>query len=185
MLKDKKICIFCSSSNNIDKIYFKTARSLATLLAKEMTDLVFGGGMIGLMGVLAKVYKKERRIVIGVVPEKLNKKGIIFEETDRLIVTRDMHERKQFMFKESNAFIALPGGFGTLDELLEIITLKQLGFHDKPIAVLNINNFYDFLLKQLEVLHNNNFTRKNDAELFYVDSNPANIVNFLNNNIKN
>jgi len=178
-MKDKKICIFCASSSDINEKYIKTSIELASMLSLEKTELVFGGGTQGIMGEVARVYKKNHASVTSVIPEKLNQKGILFEEYDNLHVTATMNERKKIMSEISDAFIALPGGFGTLEEILEIITLKQLGFLNKPIAVLNAYGFYDFLLKQIDFLYKERFIGKNSLELFFVSKNPSEIYNFL------
>ena len=126
------ICIFAASSPNIDDKYIAAAESFGRCLAEHGFDLIFGGGRTGLMGACARgVYSKGGRIV-GVIPEKLNQPGIPFEHCSEMIVTKDMHERKATMERLSSGFVTLPGGVGTLEELMEVLTLNQLGYIDAP-----------------------------------------------------
>jgi hypothetical protein len=177
----KNICIFCSSSNDIDKIYYKNANTLASLLVKTDCSLIFGGGMIGLMGEFARVFKANNRQVISVIPKRLNKKGIIFEDSTRIIEIETINERKLIMQNMSDAFIALPGGFGTLEELLEVISSKQLGFHNKPIAILNVNNFFKDLFAQFDKLFKEKFTDARYSDIYCISESPQSIVDYLNN----
>ncbi len=183
MLNGKKICIFCSSRNKIDKIYYNHAKELASLLAAQGTVLIFGGGKNGLMDVIAETFKKNKNKAISIIPKKLNKRGVLFEESDDVIVTDTMNERKKIMENISDAFIALPGGFGTLEEILEIITLKHLGYHKKPISFFNVDGFYDFLFKQLDFLYNNKFTKKKYRKSYFISDNPEAIINYIKKNI--
>ncbi len=177
----KNICVFCSSSDFIDRVYFEETEKLSRLLVKTGCSLVFGGGMIGLMGEAARIFKDNGREVIGVIPKKLNKKGIVFEESTRIIETVTMNERKLIMQEMSEAFICLPGGFGTLEEMLEVITSKQLGFHNKPVAVLNTCGFYDRLFGQFDVLFNGKFTDAKYKNLYYSTDDPEALIDYLEN----
>lgn len=163
----KSICIFSSSSNSIGVNYFKFARKLGEEIAKRKYTLVFGGGAVGLMGAVASSASKHGGKVVGVIPEALNLEGIVYEDGSELIVTRDLRQRKAIMELRSDAFMALPGGFGTLEEILEIITLKQLRFHNKPIIFLNIDNFYEPLIAFFEYLLQENFARQSYRQLYY------------------
>ena len=176
---NNQICIFASSSNAVAKEYFHDAFDLSVLLAKEGYDLVFGGGTIGLMGECARAFKKNKRRVISVIPEKLNKKGIVFDESDEIIETESMSERKFIMDKISSAFISLAGGFGTIEELMEVITLKQLGYNNKPIIIFNTNDFYKHLILQLEELYKQNFTKRVFENTYFVTSDPDEAVSYL------
>lgn len=146
----KNICVFASSSSSVADVYKQAARQLGADIAKEGMGIVFGAGTEGLMGELARASHENDGCMIGVIPDSLNFPGIVYEECDELIATRTMRERKAIMEQRSIAFVALPGGFGTLEEILEIITLKQLGYHAKPVVLLNINGFYDNLIAQFE-----------------------------------
>jgi len=181
MNRFKNICIFCSSSNEIDRAFYDSANKTANLLVKHDCSLIFGGGMIGLMGELARVFYDNNKDVITVIPKKLNKKGIVYEKSTKIIETDTMSERKSIMEQISDAFIALAGGFGTLEELLEIITLKQLGYHNKPIAVLNTLGFYDPLINQLELLYEKKFAKKTYKNLYFISQNPEDIIDYLIN----
>ena len=145
------ICIFAASSPNIDDKYIAAAESFGRCLAEHGFDLIFGGGRTGLMGACARGVKAAGGKAIGVIPKKLNQPGIAFEHCDELIVTADMHERKATMERLSSAYIALPGGVGTLEELMEVLTLNQLGYIEAPVVVFDQDGFYDSLLKQLDV----------------------------------
>ncbi|MHB1276001.1 MAG: LOG family protein, partial [Candidatus Humimicrobiaceae bacterium] len=138
---NKVICVYSASSTTIDKIYFDTAEELGRKIAENSDILLYGGGLLGLMGAVAKAVHDNKGKVIGVIPKALNLKGVVYKTCDELIITDGMRERKAVMDTKSDVFIALPGGYGTLDELLEIINLKQLKYHNKPIVILNINNF--------------------------------------------
>lgn len=145
----RRVCIFAASSATLDRVYTDAAFELGQLLAQNGLALVFGGGRTGLMGACARGVKSRGGSVTGVIPEKLNVPGIAYEGCDELLVTADMHERKATMERISGAFIALPGGMGTLEELMEVLTLNQLGYLSAPVVILNVAGFYDELLAQL------------------------------------
>lgn len=165
---DKVICVYSSSSCALDKVYFEAARKLGREIALRGDSLLFGGGMTGLMGETARAVHEHKGKVIGIIPEALNVKGIVYEYCDELVVTTGMRERKATMDARSDAFVALPGGFGTLEELLEIITLKQLRYHDKPIVILNANGFYDKLLEQFEQIITERFAKDESRKLYFI-----------------
>lgn len=176
---NKTICVYSSSSNLVDKIYFDTAYRLGEAMARNGDTLIFGGGMVGLMGATASAVHKLHGRVIGVIPEALNMKGIVYETCDELIVTKDMRERKSIMDARSEAFIALPGGYGTLEELLEIITLKQLKYHIKPIVILNTNGFYDQLLDLFEKIAQERFAKPESSILYYVTADVEDALEYI------
>ena len=146
----KNVCVYASSSRHLEDIYIDAATRVGQVLAQEGLGLVFGAGAEGLMGALARGASAHGGVTIGVVPEMMNVDGVIYDGCTELFVTRTMRERKAMLEEKADAFIALPGGFGTFEELLEIITLKQLGYHQKPIAVLNVNGYYDALIAQFD-----------------------------------
>ncbi len=164
----KIICVYSSSSCSIDKIYFDAAEELGEDIGKRGNTLLFGGGMTGLMGASARAAHESGGKVVGIIPKALNVKGVVYEFCDELSVTEGMRERKALMDSKSDAFIALPGGYGTLEELLEIITLKQLRYHNKPVVILNINGFFDKLLEQFECIIDWRFAKEECRELYYV-----------------
>ncbi len=168
---NKTICVYSSSSNTVDKVYFDAAFELGKEIALRGDYFLFGGGMTGLMGATAQGVHKNKGRVIGIIPKALNVKGIVYENCDELIETKGMRERKGLMDSKSDAFIALPGGYGTFEELLEIITLKQLRYHDKPIVILNINSYYEKLQELFEVCINQNFAKEDCRNLYYVTNN--------------
>ena len=137
----KNICVFCSSSDVIDKIYFKETEKLAIKIAEKNHTLVFGGSNVGLMKKLAETIKENSGASIGVIPQRILDNNLGCKLVDELIVTSDMNTRKAKLAELADVFIALPGGFGTLEELSEVITAKHLGYHNKPIVILNINGF--------------------------------------------
>jgi len=151
------ICVYCSSSQSINTKYFKQASLLGKAISQNKHTLVYGGGKVGLMGKIATIVKQYNGKVIGVIPENLKERELAFQDADKLIITKNMRERKKVMEEQADCFIALPGGFGTLEELLEIITLKQLNLHNKPIVLLNVDNFYDNLIKQFDLFYVENF----------------------------
>lgn len=146
----KNICIFASSSERLEQPFYDMAERLGAAIAGAGCGMVFGGGRIGLMGAAARGAASAGGPIIGVIPERLHQPGVAYPGCTRLIVTPTMHERKQTMETLADAFIALPGGFGTLEELLEVITLKQLGYHQKPIILIDQNGFFQPLLEQFE-----------------------------------
>lgn len=173
------ICVYSSSSNIVDNVFFDTASKLGREIALRKDLLLFGGGLIGLMGASAKAVHQYNGKVIGVIPVALNLEGIVYNLCDELIVTKDMRERKSVMDSRSDAFIALPGGYGTLEELLEIITLKQLHYHNKPIVILNIKNFYDNLLKQFEIIITQQFAKIACRELYFVTNSVSEALEYI------
>jgi uncharacterized protein (TIGR00730 family) len=167
------ICVYSSSSNAIEERYFAVAAALGREIARRDDILLFGGGMRGLMGATAKAVHKLQGKVIGVIPEALNIKNVVYEYCDELVVTPDMRTRKAAMDSRSDAFIALPGGYGTLEELLEIITLKQLNYHQKPVVIINTAGFYDQLLAQFDNIISLNFAGSSCRDLYFVTNDVA------------
>lgn len=144
-----KICLYGASSNDIPKIYIETVEKLGETMAKRGHSLVFGGGANGLMGAAARGITKGGGTTLGIAPSFFNVDGILYDCTE-MIYTETMRERKKLMEDHAEAFVCTPGGVGTLDELFEIITLKQLARHKKPIAILNVNGYYNGLKNMLE-----------------------------------
>jgi uncharacterized protein (TIGR00730 family) len=146
----KSICVYCGSSHGVSPIYADLARKLGQTLVRRRLDLVYGGGRIGLMGVLADAVLAEGGSVIGVIPESLAACALAHQGLTQLHVVRTMHERKALMERLADGFIALPGGYGTLDELCEILSWSQLGLHGKPVGLLNVRGFFDRFLGVLD-----------------------------------
>ncbi len=162
----KNICVFGASSSRIDQKYKDCAAELGRLLAENGFGLVFGGGCLGLMGAVARGVHAHGGCVTGVIPEKLNRPGIAYDECNELIVTSTMHERKATMERLSSGFVVLPGGYGTLEEALEVLTLMQLGYFSAPVVFLNVDGYYDPLVRQLEACVETRFTNKAYLQLF-------------------
>jgi uncharacterized protein (TIGR00730 family) len=166
----KSICVFCGSSEGNDLEVGKTAMELGTYMARNNIGLVYGAAKIGVMGQVAQAALDNGGKVIGVIPEFLKLKEVVHLGLTELIVNKNMHERKMKMQEISDGFITLPGGFGTLEELFEIITWSQLGLHQKPIGLLNVNGFYDDLLSLLETMVKRGFLKMENYELLLVDT---------------
>jgi uncharacterized protein (TIGR00730 family) len=176
---NQTICVYSSSSTAIDPHFFETATQLGQAMASRGDELLYGGGMIGLMGAIAEAVRENGGKVTGVIPKALNLPGIVYENCDELIVTEGMRERKAMMDARSDAFIALPGGYGTLEELLEIITLKQLKYHNKPIVILNVNHFYDPLLAQFDLIIRQRFAKTESQDLYFVTDSIADTLQYI------
>lgn len=145
----RSLCVYCSSSDAVDEGYFALARDLGGRLAARGTTLVYGGGRVGLMGAVADACLAGGGRAIGVIPEQVMIREAKHEGLTELLVVGSMHERKRAMFERADGFLALPGGFGTLEELLEVVTWKQLAMHARPVVVLNHGGYYDPLLEQI------------------------------------
>lgn len=146
----KSICVYCGSSSGNNEIYTEQATALGKLLAKRNIKLVYGGANVGLMGVIADTVLDNGGKAIGIIPESLVAHEVAHPKLTELKIVDSMHARKAMMAELSDGFIAMPGGLGTLEELFEILTWGQLGFHHKPCAILNVNGYYDKLLEYLE-----------------------------------
>jgi uncharacterized protein (TIGR00730 family) len=164
----KTVCVFCGSAAGANPVFAATARELGHELAARKVGLVYGGGRIGLMGQVAGAVLDRGGQVLGVIPHSLALKEIAMEDCTELVVVNTMHERKALMADRSDAFVAMPGGYGTCDELFEIITWAQLGIHTKPVAVLNVNGFFTPLLAWLDLVVAEGFLRPKHRELLLV-----------------
>ena len=177
------VCIYCASSNAINSVYYQETEKLARLLAQNNVNVKFGGGSSGLMGKIADVYVDENNDnIVGIIPKFMCEEGWQHQQLKQLIVTETMHERKQKMIENVDAAIALPGGIGTLEEVLEALTWKQLGIFLKPILLVNINGYFDPLLIALEHAVSENFMRKEHLQLFTIISSVENILQDIQKN---
>lgn len=173
MMQDfRRICVYCGSNSGSHIDYATAAKKLGEHLAKEGLCLVYGGGNVGLMGVLANAALAAGGEVIGVIPKKLEALEVGHKQLSELYVVDDMHSRKAKMAELSDAFIALPGGFGTLEELFEVTTWSQLNYHLKPIGLLNVRSYYDELLRFIRHAIEEGFVRDVHAELIQSASSP-------------
>ncbi|WP_457557084.1 LOG family protein [Candidatus Harpocratesius sp.] len=175
----KSIAVFCSSSNFIEPKFFNLAQEIGLLFVENNYHLIYGGSALGLMGKLAETVKINGGVVIGIIPEKISTKVPHIDNYDELIITNSMRERKAEIEKRANAFIALPGGFGTLEELVEIITLKQLKYHNKPMVIVNAFGFFNYLLKHFEYLFTNSFANQEFKQLYHVVESPKAAITYL------
>ena len=159
MAKLNQLCVYCGSGVGEDPAYAESARFLGRALAQAGIRLVYGGGSVGLMGIIARAVLDEGGEVIGIIPRFLEKRERVFPDVSELIVTEDMHERKMLMFERADAFVALPGGIGTLEEYIEQLTWVQLGQHQKPMLLANIAGFWQPLIDLLDHMRAEHFIR--------------------------
>lgn len=169
----KSLCVYCGSSTGASPAYADAARALGALMVEQNIALVYGGGNVGLMGVIADEVMRLGGDVTGVIPQALMNKEVGHRGLPKLHVVKDMHERKALMAELSDGFIAMPGGIGTLEELFEVFTWAQLGFHEKPIALLNVEGFYDGLIGFLDHVVAQRFLRREQASVLLHDASPA------------
>ncbi|MDR0686309.1 MAG: TIGR00730 family Rossman fold protein [Dysgonamonadaceae bacterium] len=168
----KAITVYAASSHEIDGIYVEAASDLGRLLAKHGITCIYGGGSNGLMGAVADAVLEARGKVWGIIPQFMVEKGWLNDRLTEVTVTKNIHERKQMMAGEGDACIALPGGVGTMEELLEVITWRQLGLYNKPVVILNTNNFYADLLSMLLKIKEENFMPHDIDPLWRVAQTP-------------
>lgn len=167
------ITVFCASSNHVDSRFTKVAERMGYQLANRKITLVYGGGDVGLMGIMARAVHANGGRVVGVIPYALRSmEGVAYEVADELIMTDTMRERKAKMYERADAFVALPGGIGTLEEFMEVFTLKKLGYHDLPIALVNTDGFYDRLLELFSEMIDSQFLSETEPALFEAVSEP-------------
>ena len=177
----KKIVVFCGSSLGFNPIYKKAAISLGNYFAKNKIGLVYGGGKIGMMGVISSTILKQNGEVIGVIPKLLEKEEVIHTEVEEMIVCKTMSERKVIMSKLVDGYITLPGGFGTLDELFEVLTLGQLHIEQKPIGLLNINGFFDPILVQLDKMVKEGYLKEENKNMLLIGKSINELMNKMEN----
>ena len=182
MTNIQNICVFASSSENLDAEFYKAASELGKLIALNGYNLVYGGSRLGLMYACAESVKKEGGKVCGIIPRKLADWGLANpEDCDEFYITEGMRERKALIDQKSEAVIALPGGYGTLEEISEMITQKQLGYSNKPLVILNTLNIYDRLLDFFDNIIQKNFAQRDGKILYYVASNPQDAIKYIQN----
>lgn len=175
------ICIYGSANDEIDPVYFTEVKKLCEALADKGHGLVFGAGDHGMMGEAARTFTgKGAKNVIGVVPSFFNVPGVLYDKCTEMIITDTMRQRKQIMDEISDCFIAVPGGVGTLEEMFEIITLRQLGQTEKPLIIYNVNGYFDELISFIEGMKDKGFMRKSDTKrLFEVMDKPEQVLGIL------
>jgi uncharacterized protein (TIGR00730 family) len=173
----KKVCIFCASSKQVAKVHLEAATELGKILANQEITIVYGGGSVGTMGALANSVLENQGQIIGVIPKFMMELEWGNQNVSELIIVENMSERKIKMLENTDAVIALPGGTGTLDELMEVIALKKLGQYVNPIIILNTRGFYDQLLMFFEKMVNEKFIRPEHKKLYEIAVEPGEILN--------
>ncbi len=181
MKKIKSICVFCASSESVDDFYKSVATELGRELGKKGIDLVYGGASIGLMGCVARGVHEEKGRVTGVLPEFFMKKDIDYIDADEVIVTKDMRERKAVMDERSDAFIVLPGGVGTLEEAMEILSMRQLNLTDKPLVFINSRGFYDKLAETFDSMIDQKFAKDSIKKMYAMVPDPLSALEYIFN----
>jgi len=172
----KRICVYCGSNSGLRPIYEEAARDLAEVLVRHEFELVYGGADKGIMGVIADAVLERGGKVHGVIPKMLCEKELAHQGLTELHVVASMHERKTLMAAISDGFIAMPGGYGTLEEIIEIITWGQLRFHDKPCGLLNVEGYFDHLLKYLDNASAEGFLRDENRQMLLCSDTAAGLV---------
>lgn len=175
----KRVCVFCGSSQDVEKHYFDLAREVGVMLARQGLGVVYGGGHVGLMGAVADAAMEAGGQVLGVIPQKLQALEVGHHGLTELFVVDNMPSRKSMMYHLSDAFIALPGGLGTLEELFEVTTLTQLNYHLKPVGLVNHQGYFDHLLAFLGHAMDQGFIRPQHRHLIQVDSSPEALLDKL------
>lgn len=173
------ICIYCSSSDAVEQIYLDAANRIGELMACHNYTLLFGGAKVGLMGAVAATVHRYGGKIIGIIPKAMQEKGILYHDANEIIVVDDIRERKKILEERSDAFVALPGGFGTVEEILEIITHKQLHLHNKPVIFVNINGFYDCLISFFEHTYSEKFVKEDFRKLYVVINDVEDVFSYL------
>ena len=177
----KRIAVFCGSSTGFNRNYADDAKKLGVYLAKNNIGLVYGGGKIGIMGALADAVLENEGEVIGVIPDMLRHVEVAHTKITEMIVTKKMSKRKVTISKLVSGYIALAGGFGTLDEIFEALTLGQLGIENKPIGILNTNGYFDHILKQLDVMVKEGFLKSSNRNMIIVSNSVEELIFKMNN----
>jgi uncharacterized protein (TIGR00730 family) len=172
----KSLCVYCGANFNGDPLLLKAIEDLALSMVSQNIKLIYGGGSVGVMGVIADEVLKLGGEVTGVIPQFLMDKEVGHLSVTEMVVTSNMHERKQKMADLSDGFIVLPGGFGTLEEFFEVLTWLQLGLHGKPIGVLNIGGYYDHLFAQMEVMVQHRFLKQSNKDLVFNEADPKELI---------
>ena len=175
----KRVCVYCASSDNLDEIYTKDAEILGTLLGKRNINVINGAGRRGLMRVVSDAALSAGGTVTGVIPDFMCENGWCHQNLTEIIRTKTMHERKKTMADMSDAAIALPGGYGTLEELLEIITWRQLRLYSNPVIILNTNNYYTPLFEMFRRATEQNFMREEQSVFWYEAQTPEEVIEIL------
>jgi uncharacterized protein (TIGR00730 family) len=177
----KSVCVYCGSSARVDQAYKDAAIELGQVLAANKWDLVYGGGRVGLMGLVADSALSAGSKVVGIIPKHIQSREIEHTDLTELHVVDSMHIRKQMMVDRGDAFVILAGGLGTLDEFFEILTWKQLGLHDKPVVMVNVNGYWTKMVEAIKFIADQKFMRDEDLRMFQVVDTVADVAEALTN----
>ena len=181
-MEDKKrICVYCSSSKRLSDKFYDVAKELGYKLAKNGYNMVYGGSTCGMMGVIADNALANGAEVIGVIPKKIEGFGVTHPKLANIIITKDMRERKAKMEELADAFVAMPGGFGTFEEIFEIMVAKQLSYHNKPVVFVNFDGYYDNLFKMFDTIYENNFAYEFTKDLYFIAKNIDEMFDYIKN----
>jgi uncharacterized protein (TIGR00730 family) len=175
------ICVFCSSSNAIPEYYFAEARKLGKLIGDHHHTIVYGGAAVGLMHTVAEAARQAGAMSLGIIPESIHNRRLSSPLDHEQIITSNMRDRKYQMRKRSDAFIALPGGFGTLEEILEVITLKQLQYHKKAIVFINTEGFFNSLFDQFERAYRESFSKEDYKSTYFIAADAQEAISYIHN----
>ncbi len=177
----QSIAIFCGANFNGDTVLQDAVELLAQTMVSQNITLVYGGGRVGVMGILADAVMKRGGRAIGVIPQFLMDKEVGHTGLTELRIVENMHQRKQVMNDLANGIIMLPGGFGTLEEFFEVLTWLQLGLHSNPVGILNVNGFYDLLLQQMDLMVEQRFLKQANRDLVLSSTDPIELISMMNN----
>lgn len=177
--KKRAICVYCSSSNNLPEKFYTFSKELGEKLAKNGFDMVYGGTTVGMMGVIADNALKNGAKVTGVIPERIASFGLEHPKLAKVVLTKDMRERKAVMEKLSDIFVAMPGGFGTFEEIFEILVAKQLGYHYKPVIFVNFDGYYDNMIKMFDTVYENKFAKDEMKSLYFIAKNADEVFDYV------
>ena len=183
-MKIKSLTIYCSASNKLDKKFYEMAKEVAQIISNYQIKVIYGGGNVGIMGVIARTLTNFKREVVGIIPKFLLKKERLNLQITNLKIVPNMSKRKEYLFKLGDAFLILPGGTGTLEEVIEVLSWKILKLHNKPIIFLNFKNYWSPLINQFEKIIENKFGNKNLQNQFQVIKNPKELNKILQSWIK-
>ena len=175
----KTICVYCSSSNYLPQKFYDFSHKFGRLIALNGYNMVYGGTTVGMMGIIADEALENGAKVTGVIPERIASFGLKHPELAQVIITKDMRERKATMEKYADIFVAAPGGFGTFEEIFEILVAKQLGYHNKPVIFLNFDNYYENMLRMFNTVYENKFAKEDMKSLYYIADTPEEMFEYI------
>jgi uncharacterized protein (TIGR00730 family) len=173
------ICVYCASSDRVERVYFDVAERLGRLIGERRNNLVYGGGNTGPMRVLAEAVKASGGRVLSVIPKSFDERGLLYGQSDEVVVTASLQERRMTMLRDSDGFLALPGGFGTLEEITENLTARQLELHNRPLCLVNVSGFWNPFTAFLDRLVEGSFVKPEHRRLLHVAESPEEALAYL------